>query len=355
MATRERLPTPYTISPTHDTPFKYMFAQEGESEELLAVFLNHLLTLQDELKIQSLTYHNVEVISLHPSGRRLILDLRVTDQRGVTYNVEIQREDTASIISRALFQQSRITGDQLSLSERFDELTPVVVVLLCRYSTFPDTEVIRLFQLAPFSLDQSAGLQALPHRIAHFDSDTAPRYHRLKRRLAVAETSLGLLRIYLVELDKDLDHLAPDQHAWIRYLMTDYTPTTGDEAMNDTSNRVPQYHLPKNVSKEARAWIQRAQERLERFAAHPEQRSAYEHELLERINHNTLMYEHHEEGFSEGKAEGIAEGEARGEAKARAELITQSIEGLRNAGLTDQVIAQSLKLTPDEIKRYLST
>ena len=145
--------------------------------------------------------------------------------------------------------------------------------------------------------------------------------------------------------------------------------------MNDTSNPVPQYHLPENVSEEALEWIQRAQERLERFAAHPDQRRAYEHELLERINHNTLMHEHHEEGFSEGKAEGIAEGEAKGkaeglaegeakgkaeglaegEAKARAELITQSIEGLRNAGLTDQVIAQSLKLTPEEIKRYLST
>ena len=76
MATRERLPTPYTISPTHDTPFKYMFAQEGESEELLAVFLNHLLTLQDELKIQSLPYHNVEVTSTRSGGCRLILDLR---------------------------------------------------------------------------------------------------------------------------------------------------------------------------------------------------------------------------------------------------------------------------------------
>jgi len=179
----------------------------------------------------------------------------------------------------------------------------------------------------------------------------------------MAEKSLGLLRIYLVELDKDLDHLAPDQHAWIRYLMTDYTPNAGDEAMNDTSNRVPQYHVPENASEEARQWIQRAQERLERFAAQPDQRRAYEHELLERINHNTLMHERHEEGFSAGKAEGLAEGLAKGEvkgraegkAKARAELITQSIESLRHAGLTDQVIAQSLKLTPDEIKRYLST
>ena len=47
---------------------------------------------------------------------------------------------------------------------------PVVVVLLCRYSTFPDREVIRLFQLAPFRLDESRELKVLPHRIAHFDS-----------------------------------------------------------------------------------------------------------------------------------------------------------------------------------------
>ena len=50
---------PLKISPTHDLPFKYIFAQVGETEELLAAFLNHLLLLQGERQIKELTYQNV--------------------------------------------------------------------------------------------------------------------------------------------------------------------------------------------------------------------------------------------------------------------------------------------------------
>ena len=125
-------PHSYKISPTHDTPFKFLFAHPQESEELLANLLNYTLKLKGDRAIVSLTYNNVEYSPERPQGRKLILDLLVTDQGGVTYNIEIQREDTASIISRALFQRSRSTGAQLSESESLDKLRAVVIVLFCR-------------------------------------------------------------------------------------------------------------------------------------------------------------------------------------------------------------------------------
>ena len=74
----------YTISPTHDTPFKFLFGQEGESEPLLMSLLNELLDLQGEERIIELKYTHTEVTPSVLDGRRFLLDLRVTDQSGKT-------------------------------------------------------------------------------------------------------------------------------------------------------------------------------------------------------------------------------------------------------------------------------
>ena len=345
----KQLEIPFKISPTHDTPFKFLFAQPNESEELLIGLLNYTLKLKGERRIVSLTYQNVELSPLRHAGRKLILDLLVTDQGNITYNIEIQRENTASIIHRALFQQGRVVGAQLNTRETFDDLNPIVIVLFCRYSIFPDPEVVRLFQLVPFQLDEARGRQTLPCRIEHFDPENTQRYHQFKRRVEQADQSLDLFRIYLIELDKDLGVLDPDQEACIQYLMTDYTR---EDPMNSTSPRTPQYHIPEGASPEVRQWINQAQKRLERFAALPEQRLAYERELLELMEHNTLIKKSHQEGIEEGEARGRAEGEARGraegEARGRANTLKTVITRLRISGMDDETIIQSLQLTSEE-------
>ena len=71
---------------TYDIPFKFMFAQKGETEDLLARFLNYVLDLKGADRIIELVYNNIELPESHIGGRRLVLDLKVTDQRGKTYN-----------------------------------------------------------------------------------------------------------------------------------------------------------------------------------------------------------------------------------------------------------------------------
>ena len=65
------------------------------------------------------------------------------------------------------------------------------------------------------------------------------------------------------------------------------------------------------------------------FAGQPDQRAAYEQELMYILDHNTAVKQHHEEGFMEGKAEGLAEGKAEGLAEGKAEGLAEGkAEGL---------------------------
>ena len=266
----------------------------------------------------------------------------------------MQRENQGSIISRALFQQSRISNEQLQAGSKFDDLRPVVIILLCDYSIFPDSELIRLFKFAPFRLDGAHERHTLPYRAAHFDATSNLRYRRLSNRLRQAESSLDLLHIYLLELDKRPDHLLPDQQAWVHYLVADHHPPQGDNAMSQPRT----YEIPPGASPEARKWIEQAQARLDYFAGQPEYRHAYEREVLELMQHNTLLSERHAEGLEEGRAEGLEEGHARGHAEGHAEgrsaMLSTSVAGMRELGLTDQQITQALKLTPDEVDIYLT-
>ena len=330
------------IQLTYDVPFKFVFAQQDASEELLANFINEVLELSGERRIVELTYLNVEVPPNALAGRRLVLDLRVTDQRGVTYNVELQRESTASIFKRALFQQSRITGEQLSVKQSFNKLTPVVVILLCTYSIYPDDYAVRVLRLTPYKTSEAQGLAPLPHRLSHFDPETAPRYHPLKRRLQEAEEALDLITFHLVELTKPLAGLTPEQRAWLTYLTTDFTLSDGGDQMNQRDpqqeSQRQRYQIPPGVSEETRRCIEQAQARLDLFAAKPEYRSAYEREVLEMMEHNTQL----ENSFNEGREEG------------RISALAPAVENLRLAGLDDDTIANSLQLTPAEREALLT-
>ena len=333
----------FIIHLTYDVPFKFVFAQPNASEELLANFINEILELSGDQRIAELTYLNVEVPPSALAGRRLGLDLRVTDQRGVTYNVELQRENTASILKRALFQQSRITGEQLSVRQSFNKLTPVVVILLCDYSIYPDRDPVRVFRLTPYKPRDVKGLNPLPHRLEHFDPESAPRYHQLKRRVEVAEEALDLIRFHLVELTKPLEGLTLEQEAWLKYLTTEFIFPDGDDDMNQREPKRPQYLIPAGVSEETRLNIERAQARLDLFAGRPEHRSAYEEELILMMDHNTQIESSFEEGREEGREEGIAIGEAR-----RLQAMALVVKSMRRLGVDDDEIASSLNLTAEE-------
>ena len=140
---------------------------------------------------------------------------------------------------------------------------------------------------------------------------------------------------------------------------------------NNSQNKpkVPQYYIHENASDSVKEWLKAAQKRLELFANMPNQREAYEQELMSVLDHNTVMKNKEEEGYrvglAEGKAEGLAEGKAEGLAEGKAEglaegvaegrqqLLPLTIEVLQASGFNDEEIRTKLNLTPEESSLYL--
>ena len=88
-------------------------------------------------------------------------------------------------------------------------------------------------------------------------------------------------------------------------------------------------------------WIKAAKARLHRFAADPSTQRQFEKEQMHRLLYNSHIVS--------AKAEGLAEGKA----KERLNLLQHSIPRLKTAGLSDELIAQSLDLSTEEVRVWL--
>ena len=350
-ASSEVLPV---IDPTYDSSFKYVFGTEGESEPILACLLNDVLHLEGDRAIKTLRYKSVERVIDRQGGRGLVLDLLVTDERGVSYDVEIQRSDSAPVITRSLYQGARLLAGQLNQRERYDDLKPVIVVFFCLYSTFPDHASVRTLRLSAYAIDREGEETPLGSKLSDFDPATHKRYDQLKNKVRRAEASLSLLRLYLVELDKPNPKLSDRQRAWLTFLLNGEPREGGGKPKpmrdHDTAEEsemytvVDGYYVPNNAPPETIDWINAARERLKRFAADPSARRQYDRENLERLSHNTSLHYAIEEGLERGRAEG--------EAKGRAEMISKMIPQLRASGFDDAQIKEMLALHDDEAEGF---
>ena len=127
--------------------------------------------------------------------------------------------------------------------------------------------------------------------------------------------------------------------------------------MNDYSD----HYVTDGADETTLQWIKAAKARLHRFAADPSTQRQFEKEQMHRLLYNSHIVNAKAEGLAEGEAKGLAEGEAKGlaegEAKGKAEerlnLLQHSIPRLKATGLSDDLITQSLGLSPEEVRVWL--
>ena len=62
--------------------------------------------------------------------------------------------------------------DRLAVTQNFNDLTPVVVILLCNYSIFNDYKAVSVAQHSTYQIRNAKRLNPLPSRVAHFDPET---------------------------------------------------------------------------------------------------------------------------------------------------------------------------------------
>ena len=146
-----------SYDPTSDLLFKYLF----EVKQTLIPFLNWILHLAPNHQIVDLTYLGQEENRSNPIHRGVIFDLRVLDQQGVTYNVEIQKADEPAFLLRGLYYATRLMSKQLQKGDSFFKLQPTSVVLLTLFDLYPDELGTRVFWMTPYEVSaQTKGLNS---------------------------------------------------------------------------------------------------------------------------------------------------------------------------------------------------
>jgi len=125
------------INPLVDWAFKRIFASEA-NKGVAKAFLNEVLRGRRE--IVSIAYGKNEYPGEIKGKRGAVLDFVCKDQDGVSFLVELQRQEQPYFKDRSLFYASRLISDQGSKGKDWNyELKAVYVICLLEKSSFLGT------------------------------------------------------------------------------------------------------------------------------------------------------------------------------------------------------------------------
>ncbi|MDR0700714.1 MAG: Rpn family recombination-promoting nuclease/putative transposase, partial [Tannerella sp.] len=92
------------LDPKNDLIFKRIF---GEHPNLLKSFLNALMPLKENQRIESLEYLPAEQVPDNPAKKNSIVDVRCKDNYGRQFIVEMQMLWNSSFSNRLVFNASK--------------------------------------------------------------------------------------------------------------------------------------------------------------------------------------------------------------------------------------------------------
>lgn len=122
-------------NPLNDVLFKYLFASRENKENLLRL-LND--ALGPERRVVDVEYLDRENDPRRFAGRASFLDVLARSADGRIFHVEVQLLDEGSFFERVTYYAACSLSDQLSRSDGYDCLRPVVFVSILRFELFAD-------------------------------------------------------------------------------------------------------------------------------------------------------------------------------------------------------------------------
>jgi|GEM_PF-1054974 len=123
------------LDPKSDIVFKKIF---GSCPHLLKSFLNALLPLPPDAKIESLEYLSAEQVPELPEFKATIVDVKCRDQNGRTFIVEMQIQWVSAFLERVLFNASTAYVRQISRGEAYQKLQQVYGLSILAHKLFDD-------------------------------------------------------------------------------------------------------------------------------------------------------------------------------------------------------------------------
>ena len=127
------------LDPKNDYAFKKIFGSE-DHKDILIDFLNSLLKLEGDKRIQSVEFLSPTQAPLYDGKKISILDILCKDGRDIKYIVEMQVAKTANFLNRTVFYASRTYVGQLGDGIDYAKLKSVIVVAILDHIEFKDTK-----------------------------------------------------------------------------------------------------------------------------------------------------------------------------------------------------------------------
>ena len=290
------------ITPTTDLFIAALWSAP-KNEPILRSLLSGVMTDIGQPPIAKAEVLNPFSIQDYAIEKRIILDVRVEDEAGTFYNVEVQKAPETDFVERMLFGWAETYGSQLLRGEKYDALCPVRSIIITEFSIFPVLK--RLHAVFELRARENPDVLFSDHCQIHV-------------------LRLGdLLRNNLAGLDQ----LGGDLQRWMQLW------ALGSKLEESKMSTMLQDSPP----------VLAAYEEFKRFSSDPEMREKVRARERFLNDQRLKVAGARREGRVEGRAEGLVEGEAK---KAR-----ETAQNMKQEGLDSAFIAKMTGLPVSEIER----
>jgi len=128
---------PFPLNAMSDMVFHYIFSSEG-SEPAILSFINAVQTSAGKPLATKVTIKNPFNLQRFIKDKQSIVDIKVTDTRKNTYEVEMQTLPEDGFEERILYYWARIYSEQLARRRKYSTLHPVISIVLTRFPLFQE-------------------------------------------------------------------------------------------------------------------------------------------------------------------------------------------------------------------------
>ncbi|HBH20724.1 MAG TPA: hypothetical protein DDX33_01560 [Rikenellaceae bacterium] len=282
-----------------DVGFKIVFGNP-QNKSILIGLLN--LVLPPEAHVQDIeTYLDRERTPTFLEGKKTLLDLICRDDRGQTFEVEIQRDVESSFFKRCVFYASDLYHSQMEAGNNFDILKPVYLISFLE--------------------------RKWPHRDeSEWDTNRLiSRYRFMEERTKdLTEPTIIITFAELGRFSKTLEECVSEQDYLFYWFLNGWRYETVPEQYRHTSFKEE---------------LTRATE-LAGFSK--DELIVYNNALMNDMDYRNALHQAKAQGLAEGKAQGLDEGKTKGIIEAARKMI--------NAGVDIKLVAKTLGVDVSQLK-----
>ncbi len=185
--------------PKNDVAFRKIFGNEAKKVILIS-FLNSVLNLEGNMKIIHLDFLTTFQLPRITGLKTSIIDVKVKDQMGNTYLVEMQLSEVIGFDKRVQYYVSKEYSSQIEKGDDYSKLTPVVLVGILEFDYFKGNNYLTRHLLL--------NVETLENELkdVNFTFIELPKF---KKELSECKT-LTDKWIYFIKNAKNLEVIPPD-------------------------------------------------------------------------------------------------------------------------------------------------